>query len=65
MGQVKSVYADVVELLRDADYTIQRIAELLCVDVVLVQEIVSDISQSQYDGQPDEAQEWSDYDPDC
>lgn len=63
MGQVKSVYEDVVELLNEADYTVEEIAAMLCVDVDLVQEIVSDISES--DGQPDEAQEWYDYDPDC
>lgn len=63
MGQVKSVYEDVVELLRDTDYTVEEIAAQLCVDVELVNDIVCDIQES--DGQPDEAQEWYDYDPDC
>lgn len=64
MGQVKSLYADVVELLETTTLTKVEIALMLGVDIQLVTDIVYDMAYTS-DGQPDEAQEWHDYDPDC
>lgn len=33
-------------------------------DMMLANDIV-DYDEDEYDGQPDEAQEWADFDPDC
>jgi hypothetical protein len=29
------------------------------------EELQHELEREQYDGQPDEAQEWADFDPDC
>lgn len=66
MGQVKSLYADVVELLETTTLTEVEIAQHLGVDEQLVTDIIYDMAyESERDHQPDEAQEWHDYDPDC
>lgn len=64
MSQVKSLYMDVVELLETTELDEVEIALLLGVDEQLVTDIVYDMAYEN-DGQPDEAQEWYDYDPDC
>jgi len=64
MGAVKSLYMDVFELYELNEYSIAEIAEQLGVDAGLVEDIVYDLAYES-DGQPDEAQEWHDYDPDC
>ena len=33
--------------------------------LVLREELQSEIGREEYDGQPDEAQEWADFDPEC
>jgi DNA-binding ferritin-like protein (Dps family) len=66
MGAVKSLYADVCELLTTTELDEVEIATLLGADVELVTDIMHDMAyESERDGQPDEAQEWHDYDPDC
>ena len=30
-----------------------------------VEDVVTNLFETMYDGQPDEAQEWHDFDPDC
>ena len=46
-------------------YTVEEIAEQLGVTVAVVNEVLMEFDQADYDGQPDEAQEWYDFDPDC
>jgi len=45
--------------------TILTISETLGVSPEEVQRILSSDSDADYDGQPDEMQEWHDFDPDC
>jgi hypothetical protein len=66
MGQVKSLYADVVELLETTEMDEVEIAKMLGVDEQLVTDIIYDMAyESERDYQPDEQQEWHDFDPDC
>jgi DNA-binding ferritin-like protein (Dps family) len=66
MGAVKSLYADVCELLTTAELDEVEIATLLGVDVELVIDIMHDMAyESERDHQPTELTEWLDYDPDC
>ena len=37
----------------------------MCEDFVLTAEEIQQDMEDQHDGQPDEAQEWADFDPDC
>ncbi len=46
------------------DSTVEYIASELQISIDEVREIL-DESDSDWDGQPDEAQEWHDFDPDC
>ncbi len=46
------------------DSTVEYIASELQISMDEVREIL-DESDSDWDGQPDEAQEWHDFDPDC
>ena len=34
-------------------------------DIQFEDQVSSDTHYDEYDGQPDEAQEWNDFDPDC
>ena len=45
--------------------TVDYIASELQISTDEVLEIFEEISEPEYDGQPDEAQEWYDFDPDC
>jgi hypothetical protein len=65
MGQVKSVYADVCDMLQSTNMTTQEIAAVCGVDVQLVTDIIADLEEVQYCGEVDELTEWMDYDPDC
>jgi orotate phosphoribosyltransferase-like protein len=62
MGAVKNLMFDVVELLETTDMSVEEIAAELHVDVEFVEQV---LSANEHDGQPDEAQEWHDFDPDC
>jgi hypothetical protein len=64
MGAVKNMMFDVVELLETTDMTVEEIAAELQVDVDFVEQVLYDLGTAN-DGQPDEAQEWHDFDPDC
>lgn len=64
MGAVKNVMFDVVELLETTDMTVEEIATELQVDVDFVEQVLYDLGTAN-DGQPDEQQEWHDFDPDC
>lgn len=64
MGQVKELYADVRELLETTDMTVVEIADSLNCDEQFVEDVGYDLGL-ELDGQPDEAQEWHDFDPDC
>lgn len=65
MGQVKELYADVAELLETTDMSVEEIADTLKCDEQFVEDVLYDLGLDNGDGQPDEAQEWHDFDPDC
>jgi hypothetical protein len=54
------------ELPRDERRAFEELFDACEEFVMLAEEIEEDqASDSEYDGQPDEAQEWHDFDPDC
>jgi hypothetical protein len=62
----------VQDLLIDyPDMDLEDIAKMAGVSVDFVQDVYPTVEpymgpmEPEYDGQPDEAQEWHDYDPDC
>ena len=66
MGQVKSIYAEVVDLLENTDMTVEQIADTLGVEDSFVEDVLYDLGLGNPDaGDCDEAQEWHDFDPDC
>ena len=69
MSKMSNLALEVAELLHNGN-SVDEIAEIVGVPVdwvLSVQETMDDyIMENDYDdGQPDEAQEWYDYDPDC
>jgi hypothetical protein len=64
MGQVKELYSEVAELLETTDMSVEEIAAALSIDEQFVEDVLYDLGLES-DGQPDEAQEWHDFDPDC
>jgi hypothetical protein len=67
MGYFASLEIDVVDMLREGR-SIWAIAQELNLPIEQVQAVADYADQDQdedYDGQPDEAQEWADFDPDC
>lgn len=51
-------------LIENPDTDLEDIAKMAGVSVDFVQDVESSM-EMEYDGQPDEAQEWYDFDPDC
>jgi len=73
-----SKMSELDQLIRDAYYTGEQTAEEVAatysIPLAIVEEIWNDLEEAdfdyeydgyEYDGQPDEAQEWNDFDPDC
>jgi hypothetical protein len=48
-----------------ADMALMWLAESDVKEMMLANDLVEDESDEEYDGQPDEAQEWADFDADC
>lgn len=66
MSRISDKVLQVQELLIENPHMdLEDIAVLACVDVDFVQDVESTMLDEAYDGQPDEAQEWYDFDPDC
>jgi hypothetical protein len=65
MGYFASLEIDVVDMLREGR-SVWSIAQELNLPIEQIQ-AVADYADydGDYDGQPDEAQEWADFDPDC
>lgn len=71
MGAIKNIAITVQEMAHQMgddfgfeDATVNYIAGELAISIDEVREIL-DGADSDWDGQPDEAQEWYDFDPDC
>jgi len=47
-----------------ADMALQWLSESSVAEMMLANDLVED-QDEEHDGQPDEAQEWADFDPDC
>jgi len=68
-----SKMSELDQLIRDAYYTGEQTAEEVAatysIPLAIVEEIWNELDEAdfdyEYDGQPDEAQEWNDFDPDC
>ena len=65
MGAVKTMMADVIELLETTDMSVEEIAEELKIDVEFVEDVLYDLGKEDYEPDVSEAQEWHDFDPDC
>ena len=70
MSNMKQLMEDLEEAYF-TDESSESVATRLCVSVELVEDAWCDIEAAmddeyaEYDGQPDEDQEWHDFDPDC
>lgn len=71
MGAIKNIAITVQEMAHQMgddfgfeDTTVNYIAGELAISIDEVREIL-DGADPDWDGQPDEAQEWYDFDPDC
>jgi len=66
MSKMKDMLMDIQDAIVDAgpDLDFEKIANDLSVPVQWVEDTY-DAMFDDYDGQPDEAQEWYDFDPDC
>jgi hypothetical protein len=66
MSAIKDMLYDIMEALEEGELTYAQIAEKFQVPIEWVEEASCMADEAEYyDGQPDEAQEWHDYDPDC
>ena len=67
MGALKDVIFDIQEELDSGELSLEEIAHRYDVPLLTVKEILQDMIEQEveYDGQPDEAQEWADFDADC
>ena len=65
MGAVKTMMADVIELLETTDMSVEEIAEELLIDVEFVEDVLYDLGKEDYEPDVSEAQEWHDFDPEC
>ena len=62
-----------LEMMDEGLITAESVAEMALAymseddvkDMMLANDIVDEDEDEDYDGQPDEAQEWADFDPDC
>lgn len=64
MSKLKDLVIDIQDMALNG-YDAEDIAVILEVDLSLVDDVLKSMDDSGYDGQPDEAQEWYDFDPDC
>ena len=64
MSKMSSLALDIQEAIEAGELTFAEIAAKYEVPIDWV-ECVSESLEPEYDGQPDEAQEWYDFDPDC
>ncbi len=73
MGAIKDLAITVQEMAQHLgddfgfeDSTVEYIASELQISMDEVREILDECDRdTEWDGQPDEAQEWHDFDPDC
>ena len=68
MSKMSSLALDIQEAIEAGELTFAEIAAKYNVPldwVVQVNEELAEQYAAEYDGQPDEAQEWYDFDPDC
>lgn len=64
MGKIKDLAVQIQDMALNG-YDAEDIALILDVPKSWVYEATNMVDDSDYDGQPDEAQEWYDYDPEC
>lgn len=65
MGKIKDLMVQIQDMALNG-YDAEDIAMILDVPRAWVTEAVAAVDDSEYnDGQPDEAQEWADFDADC
>ena len=66
MSKMSSLALDIQEAIEAGELTFAEIAAKYEVPIDWVQCVFEQLDQEpEYDGQPDEAQEWYDFDPDC
>ena len=68
MSRMSDLYTDMQEMLMGGS-SVEDVSDFFNVPVEWVQEalggLMQDMMDQEDDGQPDEAQEWYDFDPDC
>ena len=66
MSRMSELALDIQEAIEAGELTFAEIAAKYEVPIDWVECIFEQLDQEpEYDGQPDEAQEWYDFDPDC
>jgi len=68
MSAMSELHMDIVDAINEGLLSFGRIAEIYGVSRADVETIYDEMmaqDMDEYDGQPDEAQEWHDFDPDC
>ena len=68
MSVMSELHMDIVDAINEGLLSFGRIAEIYGVSRADVEAIYDEMmaqDMDEYDGQPDEAQEWHDFDPDC
>ena len=67
MSVMSELHMDIVDAINEGLLSFGRIAEIYGVSRADVERIYDEMmaQDGDWDGQPDEAQEWHDFDPDC
>ena len=67
MSAMSELHMDIVDAINEGLLSFGRIAEIFGVTRADVETIYDEMmaQDGDWDGQPDEAQEWHDFDPDC
>ena len=67
MSAFKDIIIDIEDEIRAGDLSYAEIAVRYDVPLETVEEILQEMidNEDEYDGQPDEMQEWADFDVDC
>jgi hypothetical protein len=67
MSAFKDIIIDIEDEIRAGDLSLAQIAVRYDVPLETVEEILQAMidDEDEYDGQPDEMQEWADFDVDC